>query len=161
MCAVGEAVGGVHGDNRLGGSGTLECLVSALRASNFIGNSKMLRMQRAPARSVAARRATQTVRPPPPVSSPSASRCTVTVHGKTYDLTDWAPKHSGGSKCIFALEDTEATAVFDQNHSNKNLLKAIGHLEIPSTYGTGKTQPVPLQGRPDLGHPHPRFRNLF
>ena len=47
------------------------------------------------------------------------------VDGKTYDLTEWIPKHPGGSLWFARCQGRDISAVVHAYHSNPHRLKGI------------------------------------
>ena len=102
LLAAGEVMGGVHGENRLGGSSLLDCVVFGLRAAESTvklrgvekwDGSKGLDGSAAAAEGEAAEK-----------EAPVGDRKRVTIHGKVYDVTDFIKVHPGGA---IAVEDGE------------------------------------------------------
>jgi len=128
--AAGEVTGGVHGDNRLGGNSLLECTVYG----TIVG--KKIPIQ---SKSISA---TQIVPPslsnglpieeePPQLRDipmdeltkhNSESDCWVAIHGKVYDLTDFAESHPPGAESIYRLGGTDGTEAFQSIH-NEGMLE--------------------------------------
>ncbi len=47
----------------------------------------------------------------------TADDCWVALHGKVYDLTDFADEHPAGAASITCLAGTDGTAAFDAVHN--------------------------------------------
>lgn len=140
LYAIGEASGGVHGDNRLAGNSLLECTVYGRR----VGTSLPIRAQRAepspppavaqavpqaPAASGAAAAGAQPLRK---ISAPELARHNaagpgywVALYGKVYDLTDYVEDHPGGPEAITDEAGQDGTEKFEAVH-NRELLDSMG-----------------------------------
>lgn len=149
LYAVGEASGGVHGDNRLAGNSLLECTVFG----RHVGVTLPLRDWRqpsvesvAPAAPVAVEAATPAQVPKPPEEpvseSGSGAKKTMTaeelakankegngglvaLYGKVFDLSEYVEEHPGGPEAIQDVAGTDGTETFETVH-NKELLESMG-----------------------------------
>jgi len=129
LYAVGEASGGVHGDNRLAGNSLLECTVFG----RHVGMALPIRTGTA----------TPTT-PLPAAAEPSAAAPAlrrisqqeldrhradgdlwVALYGQVYDLTEYVWEHPGGSQAIFDVGGQDGTVTFEAVH-NKELLETMG-----------------------------------
>lgn len=125
--AAGEVSGGVHGVNRLGGNSLLECTVfgtivgkklpirkiaTSLSESSIheakVGLATKLESDRKVTGSELAQHNTD-------------GDCWVAIHGKVYDLTDFASEHPAGPDSILDLAGKDGTDAFSAVH-NKGML---------------------------------------
>jgi cytochrome b involved in lipid metabolism len=49
----------------------------------------------------------------------SSASCWVVISGNAYDLTEWIPRHRGGSGAILGLCGTDATSRFQSQHGGQ------------------------------------------
>ena len=127
LYAAGEVVGGIHGQNRLGGNAMTECVVFGIIAARSV------QAQLTPADS--------TVQPQPEPMAPtpapeqpavlepiSAERLALhngrdgaklwsAIHGKVYDLSEFASEHPAGEGPILEAAGRDATSLFAEVHS--------------------------------------------
>lgn len=118
--AAGEVSGGVHGDNRLGGNSLLECTVFGT-----IVGKKLPIKPRAPVQlsgqvgSGSAKGAEEL----PKLTLEDVAKhnteedCWIAIHGKVYDLTDFAEEHPAGPESIIELAGQDGTEAFEAVHS--------------------------------------------
>jgi len=118
--AAGEVSGGVHGDNRLGGNSLLECTVFGT-----IVGKKLPIKPRAPVqlsgqvRSGSAKGAEEL----PKLTLEDVAKhnteedCWIAIHGKVFDLTDFAEEHPAGPESIIELAGQDGTEAFEAVHS--------------------------------------------
>lgn len=135
LYAVGEASGGVHGDNRLAGNSLLECTVFG----RHVGLSLPLQSAEKP------QAATVEAAPPAPEASAPKQEAGgkrkitmkeladskeqglqwVGLYGDVYDMTDYTEEHPGGADAIKDVAGTDGTETFETVH-NKELLESMG-----------------------------------
>ena len=155
FCA-GEAAGGVHGRNRLGGNSLLDCVVFGRVAGvNVVRNmiapgggvnahSRLMDAQGALNRvaninghfnpkMVAKQTASSSggLTEAEVAKHDQESDCWVILHGKVYDVTAFLPDHPGGKKAIMLFAGKDATEEFDMLHPPnvlKKYLPAEAHL---------------------------------
>ena len=148
FCA-GEAAGGVHGRNRLGGNSLLDCvvfgrvagmnIVKQFRSGGGGGNvnaySRITDAQGALNRVVNINGHFNPKMGAKTTASSSGglteaevakhdkeNDCWVILHGKVYDVTEFLPDHPGGKKAIMLFAGKDATEEFDMLHP-PNVLK--------------------------------------
>ena len=148
FCA-GEAAGGVHGRNRLGGNSLLDCvvfgrvagmnIVKQLRSGGGGGNvnaySRITDAQGALNRVANINGHFNPKMGAKTTASSSGglteaevakhdkeNDCWVILHGKVYDVTEFLPDHPGGKKAIMLFAGKDATEEFDMLHP-PNVLK--------------------------------------
>jgi succinate dehydrogenase/fumarate reductase flavoprotein subunit len=128
LWSIGEASGGIHGYNRLGGNALSECVVFGLAAANAMpiqdGNA-------AQADATAARAAVSTAQ-----SQSSTERridqselaqhstsesCWVAIYDKVYDFTDFLEEHPAGPQAILEFAGRNGTEKFEAVHSRELL----------------------------------------
>ena len=131
--AAGEVSGGVHGVNRLGGNSLLECTVFgtivgqkipiqsrendityALQADKPTRTSKM-----------------NTISHEELAKHNTPQDCWVALHGKVYDLTEFAEEHPPGAQSIYDLAGMDGTAAFSAVH-NAGMLDDFQDVELGS-----------------------------
>jgi flavocytochrome c len=155
FCA-GEAAGGVHGRNRLGGNSLLDCVVFGRVAGvNVVRNmiapgggvnahSRLMDAQGALNRvaninghfnpKMAAKQTASSsggLTEAEVAKHDQESDCWVILHGKVYDVTAFLPDHPGGKKAIMLFAGKDATEEFDMLHPPnvlKKYLPAEAHL---------------------------------
>lgn len=124
LYAVGEVVGGIHGNNRLGGNGLTECAVFGLH----VGSHVPIRTQTKRVASGQGRIGSSDAHDGTEVQQMSISLadlkkhnkpedCWVAIDGKVYDLTAYAENHPGGKHAITSLAGTDGTATFMDVHT--------------------------------------------
>ena len=118
--AAGEVSGGVHGDNRLGGNSLLECTVFG----TIVGKKIPIRP-----RTVAVQQShngigsqKQAIELPKLTMADveqhnSEGDCWIAIHGKVYDLTEFADEHPAGPESIIELAGQDGTEDFEAVHS--------------------------------------------
>merc|ERR1712113_411083 len=142
LYAIGEASGGVHGDNRLAGNSLLECTVfgrhvgltlpigkSGTSARVGTLGTEQLRLASA---STATSTTTQTTEAKTPeISSEDLAkhktkeqRSWVSLYGQVYDLSDYVEEHPGGEEAILDVAGTDGTEHFETVH-NRELLESM------------------------------------
>jgi len=124
LYAAGEAVGGVHGENRLGGNALTECVVFG----KLVGERMSIAVEKTaaepPKEAVAAAPKQAGLRP---VSAKelgehgSAASCWVSLYGKVYDFTDFLEDHPAGAEAILEYGGKDGTDIFDKVHTKAML----------------------------------------
>ena len=125
LYAAGEIMGGVHGENRLGGSSLLDCVVFGLAAANSILEAshsapsvKMvdaIDLQDLSSLSGLMHKNEDKHSKSSKVGA-SSSKIHAILQNRTYDLTDFIPLHPGGP--IHVKHGEDLTARFIQAHGN-------------------------------------------
>ncbi|GMH65377.1 hypothetical protein TL16_g04186 [Triparma laevis f. inornata] len=111
LLAAGEVMGGVHGENRLGGSSLLDCVVFGLRAGNSVTDLPSVEKWDGTKRSLGS-----TSNSYSDASAPAGERKHVIINDKIYDVTDFIKTHPGGA---ISVEDGEdLTGRFTHAHGN-------------------------------------------
>mmetsp|Transcript_120085 Transcript_120085/g.299554 ORF Transcript_120085/g.299554 Transcript_120085/m.299554 type:complete len:1223 (-) Transcript_120085:541-4209(-) len=140
LYAIGEASGGVHGDNRLAGNSLLECTVFG----RHVGLSLPIQEQSARPTSVAAslfeegdqsgiqsfeHKLTNTKAnigyQELAQHKTREQRSWVALYGNVYDLTDYIDEHPGGTEAITDVAGIDGTEHFAAVH-NRELLESMG-----------------------------------
>jgi len=138
LYAIGEASGGVHGDNRLAGNSLLECTVFGHHVGRTLAVPSLDKPAVAPA--VAAQETVDAPTTAPGTTSngkrvisaeelakhnAEADTKWVALYGDVYDLTDYVEEHPGGMEAITDEAGTDGTEKFETVH-NKELLESMG-----------------------------------
>lgn len=127
LWAAGEVTGGIHGKNRLGGMGLLECVVFGLRVSDALGESLQLQPKR-PQHAQLASQQDEMAEPAavvlPEISvaeleahNEASASFWVALHGLVYDFTEFAPVHPGGAESVLLVAGRDGTEAFDAAHN--------------------------------------------
>lgn len=119
--AAGEVSGGVHGDNRLGGNSLLECTVFG----SIVGKKIPIRQRTSTSQLIHSGKGSSvkgaTELPKLTMDDVrhhnSDDDCWIAIHGKVYDLTDFAEEHPAGPESILELAGQDGTEAFDAVHS--------------------------------------------
>ena len=122
--AVGEVSGGVHGDNRLGGNSLLECTVFGTIVGKKIPIKQRKAIQhgnRNGEKSSADKFEMQKITLEELRGHSTDDDCWIAIHGKVYDLTDFAEEHPAGPESILKLAGQDGTEAFEAVHSDKIL----------------------------------------
>jgi len=123
--AAGEVTGGVHGNNRLGGNSLLECTVYGTIVGKkipiqpralSIGNITKLSKIPIPKKEMAQISLSEVAK------HNTEDDCWVAIHGKVYDLTDFAESHPPGAISIHKLAGIDGTEAFQSIH-NEGMLE--------------------------------------
>jgi flavocytochrome c len=148
LYAIGEASGGVHGDNRLAGNSLLECTVFGRHVGLTLPmrQAPVAEAPAAAAPQVAAAAAPHAPAPVVPALAPAApqaaakqnkitlegmaamkkdGKTVVALYGKVYDLTEYVEEHPGGAEAIIDVSGADGTETFETVH-NKQLLDSMG-----------------------------------
>jgi len=144
LYAIGEASGGVHGDNRLAGNSLLECTVFGHHVGLTVPTKATLKNSPAIASSPENRASAAAASPENTASAaaaPATSKRIITkeelaaavkqgkqwlaLYGKVYDVTDYLEEHPGGPEAITDVAGTDSTETFETVH-NKELLDSMG-----------------------------------
>ena len=117
--AAGEVTGGVHGVNRLAGNSLLECTVFG----SIVGQKIPIQT---PVRVGSFGSGESVVADPKELRAVSKEElqrhntpedCWVAIHGKVYDLTEFAQEHPAGPLSIHELAGQDGTKAFSAVHS--------------------------------------------
>ena len=118
--AAGEVSGGVHGDNRLGGNSLLECTVFG----SIVGKKIPIQPRTStPQLRQSGTGSTKGATDLPKLTMDdvrqhnSEDNCWIAIHGKVYDLTDFAEEHPAGPESILELAGQDGTEAFQAVHS--------------------------------------------
>merc|ERR1712008_19054 len=117
--AAGEVSGGVHGDNRLGGNSLLECTVFG----TIVGKKIPIKPRGEPIQEMNQDTDEKEIIQLPKISMAeleqhnSEGDCWVLIHGKIYDLTEFAEEHPAGPESILELAGLDGTEEFEAVHS--------------------------------------------
>merc|ERR1719373_639259 len=131
LYVVGEASGGVHGDNRLAGNSLLECTVFGHHVGLTVPT--MAKLMNSPAIASPENTASAASTSPESTASaaapPATSKRIITkdelaasvkqgklwlaLYGKVYDVTDYLEEHPGGPEAITDVAGTDATETFE------------------------------------------------
>jgi flavocytochrome c len=137
LWSVGEASGGIHGQNRLGGNALTECVVFGLAAGNAMPLEQTGGAAAASARgNDGASGATVTAASDRAIEASelaqhsTASSCWVSLYGKVYDFTDFLEEHPAGPQAILEFAGQDGTAKFEAVHNREMLedFSPIGNL---------------------------------
>uniref|UniRef100_A0A7S2W7A0 fumarate reductase (NADH) n=1 Tax=Mucochytrium quahogii TaxID=96639 RepID=A0A7S2W7A0_9STRA len=126
--AIGETVGGIHGENRLGGNALTECVVFG----RHIGETLPLQGAENQEKKVATESAKKTADSGAEDSERkismeelskhnSAQDCWISISGKVYDFTDFVEDHPGGAEALTKLAGLDGTEEFFAIHSESLL----------------------------------------
>ena len=122
LYAAGEVTGGIHGKNRLGGNALTECAVfgrivgaqipvlgkeQAFGAGSPDNGSKRVDLPTITERELAEHN--------------SAADSWVALHGKVYDMTEFASDHPAGSEPVTKLSGSDGTETFSKVHTESML----------------------------------------
>lgn len=129
LYSVGEASGGVHGDNRLAGNSLLECTVFG----RHVGMSLPIRASAGDVKPqiIAASERTPSITSLPKITQQELEKhraegdLWVALHGHIYDMSEYVWEHPGGSSAIFDVGGLDGTETFEAVH-NKELLETMG-----------------------------------
>lgn len=135
LYAIGEASGGVHGDNRLAGNSLLECTVFGRRVGLglpiFSGRGLA---QAGGAQAVPAAAATKAAPAAPTLRAIQADELAqhksrtsswVSLYGKVYDLTSYIEEHPGGAEAILDVAGVDGTEHYAAVHTPE-MLETMG-----------------------------------
>eukprot|EP00056_Hartaetosiga_gracilis_P010031 m.147326 g.147326 ORF g.147326 m.147326 type:complete len:1095 (+) comp13241_c0_seq11:68-3352(+) len=150
LFGAGEAIGGIHGDNRLGGSSLLDCVVfgriAGETAAKYIQDSNAMQATVSPG--LAPKTLLSSSSPSSSLKSSSVGKtttvytaadvaehntrgdCWVIIHDKVYDVTEFLEDHPGGVESIVAFAGKDSTKSFDMLHSMDLLEKYASEYEI-------------------------------
>jgi len=132
LYAAGEAVGGVHGQNRLGGNALTECVVFG----KLVGEKMKIGGVKAPDTGNVSEAAVPEAAVEAPAEKKSGVRkvtkeelakhdneksCWVSLHGNVYDFTDFLEDHPAGPEAILEYGGKDGTDIFDKVHSKAML----------------------------------------
>lgn len=117
--AAGEVSGGVHGDNRLGGNSLLECTVFG----TIVGKKIPIKQHASSIRQINQHGASKQTIELPKLTMGDVQQhnteedCWIAIHGKVYDLTEFAEEHPAGPESIIELAGMDGTEAFEAVHS--------------------------------------------
>merc|ERR1712007_379309 len=134
LFVAGEAAGGVHGNNRLGGNSLLDCVVfgrvAGKHAVKYLMGSKAVPVSLSKLTGNVAAAATE--KAPVPVKAAvsrgdgysmeevqkhnSNTDCWVVLHGRVLNVTSFLKEHPGGELAIMTFAGKDATKEFDMIH---------------------------------------------
>ncbi|KAF4752549.1 hypothetical protein FOZ63_012335, partial [Perkinsus olseni] len=136
LYAAGELMGGVHGNNRLGGNSLLDCVVFGRLTGkdlceNVLGLSNKLNLKdlkTAPAAQKPAPVAEKVAAAAAPAPASNGytmeevakhnteSDCWVALNGEVLDVTEFLPEHPGGKLAIMTFAGKDASKEFNMIH---------------------------------------------
>lgn len=140
LFACGEVVGGVHGEQRLGGSSLLDCVVFGRVAGRSVTKYLLNQFITAPQGATVAG-PTAVPASHAPSAAPAAggagkvytheevakhnteSDCWVIVNGEVLNVTKFLPDHPGGKKAILLYAGKDATEEFNMLHEKNVVVK--------------------------------------
>mmetsp|Transcript_5827 Transcript_5827/g.13893 ORF Transcript_5827/g.13893 Transcript_5827/m.13893 type:complete len:1174 (+) Transcript_5827:51-3572(+) len=139
LYAIGEASGGVHGNNRLAGNSLLECTVFG----RHIGTTLPIRSSGVEKTLLRPSEGSAGLDASSPESSSlaiitqaelaqhktPAQGVWVALYGAVYDLTDYVEEHPGGDQAILDVAGVDGTEHFETVH-NRQLLDSMGFKPI-------------------------------
>jgi len=138
LYAIGEASGGVHGDNRLAGNSLLECTVFGRHVGLTLPVRERDSKPTQVASTIAGPGASAAPASTPPAKAARAisaeelaghktreQRSWVALYGQVYDLTDYIDEHPGGAEAITDVAGIDGTEHFAAVH-NRELLESMG-----------------------------------
>lgn len=134
LYAIGEASGGVHGDNRLAGNSLLECTVFGRHVGLALPIRTGSAAGTAATASTASSAVSVAVSPPAELRKITQEELSkhradgdlwVSLYGQVYDMTEYVWEHPGGSQAIFDVGGQDGTVTFEAVH-NKELLETMG-----------------------------------
>ena len=129
LFAVGEATGGIHGKNRLGGNALTECVVFGLEVGNYIplavpagSGEDISAISRGGTPEAGGTSPTDKHKKPvltwDELSEHNTDEdCWVALYGEVYDLSGFAEEHPGGVESILDHCGTDGTSLFDAVHT--------------------------------------------
>lgn len=146
LWAVGEVMGGVHGNNRLGGNSLLDCVVFGRIAGrdsvrHLLGD---IRIQSFAEVFSKERLSDKAAEPSETVAASdefnleevqkhnTKTDCWLVVHNKVYDVSEFLNDHSGGALSILTYAGKDATAEFDMVHPPGVMDKYASHMVVGS-----------------------------
>lgn len=133
--SAGEVSGGVHGDNRLGGNSLLECTVFGTIVGKKIPIQERTPVSQNKSIGRSGSESDRNTVESTKISLETLAEhnteddCWVAIHGKVYDLTDFAEEHPAGPESIFDLAGKDGTDAFEAVHSEK-IMEDFDHLGI-------------------------------
>eukprot|EP00049_Salpingoeca_infusionum_P014927 m.286275 g.286275 ORF g.286275 m.286275 type:complete len:1080 (+) comp15779_c0_seq1:241-3480(+) len=151
LFAAGEVIGGIHGDNRLGGSSLLDCVVfgrlAGTSAAELVGKSTQVPQQSASKASTSTKTSTakdssatlKEYTMDEVAAHTSKTDCWVVLHGKVYDLTSFLEDHPGGAASIMAYAGKDASKQFDMLHAADIIPKYADDYLVGVVAGQGST----------------------
>jgi flavocytochrome c len=171
LYAAGELAGGVHGENRLGGSSLLDCVVygrvTGRRAcATFLkgGQPRVLKSLAAKgqpkqieAPGASASKGEQTFTVDEVAQHTSPQDCWVIIGDKVLDVTSFLKDHPGGELAILTFAGKDATAEFNMIHPPNVIEKYAPESVIGTLAGSVTTHAPALGGGGYVGLPTPDF----
>ncbi|KAF4691509.1 hypothetical protein FOZ60_015371 [Perkinsus olseni] len=136
LYAAGEVMGGVHGNNRLGGNSLLDCVVygrlTGADCATYAGADEPVSLKQlktttsAPAAAAAPAAPAKAAPKPAPVAAPvpaaptakhnTKDDCWVVINGDVLNVTDFLPDHPGGDLAIMTFAGRDASTEFNMIH---------------------------------------------
>jgi len=134
LYAIGEASGGVHGDNRLAGNSLLECTVFGRHVGLNLPIAQAMAPAATPAFEIQAaapaeKEELQAISPEELAKHNTKEDSWVALYGEVYDLTAYAEEHPGGAEAIWDVAGQDGTETFEAVH-NRELLESMGFAPI-------------------------------
>ena len=118
LYAAGEASGGVHGENRLGGNSLLECVVFGRRVGGQVPvGGRASSGSQGHGHKPDSHGSLDDTSSRNPAHDSNSPQCLVKISGNTYDLTGYAPQHPGGPDSILRACGKDATEEFLEVHT--------------------------------------------
>ena len=118
LYCIGEATGGVHGINRLGGNALTECVVFGRLVGTQIPLKITQPLHKIIVNSNKTLSNTENIISLSELSKHTTEEdCWVAVHGKVYNLTKFLDEHPPGAQSILDYAGTDATEIFDAAHT--------------------------------------------
>ncbi len=148
LWVAGEATGGIHGVNRLGGNALTECAVfgrvvaksilstwpdSERRTASTQQQQQQQQQQSAPPAAKDATKSTERIISIEELKQHNTeSSAWVAIDGKVYDLTDFLEEHPAGPESILETAGRDGTEIFRSVHSPAMLeeFESIGQMKI-------------------------------
>jgi flavocytochrome c len=144
LWSIGEASGGIHGTNRLGGNALTECVVFGLAAGNtmpLVGDGAATTTTTTTTTAATTTTTTMTsagaatermIDASELAQHATPSSCWVALYGSVYDFTDFLEEHPAGPQAILEFAGQDGTSKFEAVHSRELLedFSPIGKLRL-------------------------------
>jgi len=122
LYAAGEITGGIHGKNRLGGNALTECTVfGRIVGAQIPVHGSRRSLEPASTGNAAKNVDIPTISQEELAEHNSGTDCWVALHGKVYDMTEFAPDHPAGSDSVTKLSGSDGTETFSKVHTEQML----------------------------------------